>query len=52
MLRNPFFRVAIPLRGFLFATNQEAVEEVERLTLQSPYGAFCLRQHTPLIAVL
>ena len=37
--------VAIPLRGFLFATLREAEERVAKLKLQSPYGAFCLR-HT------
>ena len=47
------FPVAIPLRGFLFATR--AIQPVRASApglLQSPYGAFCLRQHTPLIAVL
>ena len=71
-------KVAIPLRGFLFATMSQ-IEFVLRFSegcnpltglfvcnpialqcpqvqlksmLQSPYGAFCLQQHTPLIAVL
>ena len=37
--------VAIPLRGFLFATswNGQSGEAGTSSSLQSPYGAFCLR---------